>query len=76
MEEIWIEKREGESVRVAINEYQERTYLDIRQHFENQDGEWKPTQKGVTLPLDKIDELKDALDKLEIPESTETAEES
>ena len=71
MKEIWIEKREGENVRVAINEYQGRTYLDIRQHFENQDGEWKPTQKGVTIPVDKIDELKDALDNLEIPEDSQ-----
>lgn len=71
MDEIFIEKGEGESVRVAINEYKGRTYLDIRQHFENQDGEWKPTQKGVTFPIEKIDELRDALDKLDIPEDTE-----
>lgn len=65
MREHWIEKREGERVRVAINEYQGKTYLDIRQFFENQEGEWRPTQKGVTLPLEAIPEMIEALQALE-----------
>ena len=66
MTETWIEKKETERVRVAISEFQERKYIDIRTYYQNQEGEWKPTQKGVTLPPDKLEELKEALNKLEV----------
>lgn len=62
--EYFIEKREGERVRIGINEYQGKEYIDIRVFYENDAGEWSPTKKGITLPPEKLDELKDALSKL------------
>jgi hypothetical protein len=50
-----IERNETEVVRVSTEEFKGRKYLDIRVYFENDDGEWKPTKKGVTIPPDKVD---------------------
>jgi hypothetical protein len=50
-----IERTETEVVRVSTEEFKGRKYLDIRIYFENDEGEWKPTKKGVTIAPDKVD---------------------
>jgi hypothetical protein len=62
--EVFIEKREGERIRIGFNEFEDREYIDIRQYYENEEGEWRPTKKGVTLPTDKLEELKEAIGRL------------
>jgi hypothetical protein len=52
-----IERGETEVLRVSAEEYKGRKYLDIRIYFENDQGEWKPTKKGVTIPPDKVQEF-------------------
>jgi len=52
-----IERSATERVRVSTEEFKGRKYLDIRIYFENEEGEWKPTKKGVTIQPDKIDAL-------------------
>lgn len=42
---------------VAVREFKGREYIDIRTHFENNDGEWVPTKKGITLSLDSLDDM-------------------
>jgi hypothetical protein len=49
-----IEKSATEVVRVSAEEFKGRKYLDIRVYFEDE-GEWKPTKKGVTIQPDKVD---------------------
>jgi hypothetical protein len=59
------EKGTGETVYVYVNEYKGTKYLHIREwYLDAKDNERKPTKKGVTLPLDKIDGLVDAITKL------------
>ena len=62
--EVFVEKREGERIRIGFNEYEGREYIDIRQYFQNEEGEWRPTKKGVTLPTDRLQELKDEIARL------------
>jgi hypothetical protein len=50
-----IERSETEVVRVSTEEFKGRKYLDVRIYFENDEGEWKPTKKGVTIQPDKVD---------------------
>ena len=46
-----IRKRENEEVRLALNEYRGRKYVDIRTFYFIQDR-WRPSRKGVTFPPD------------------------
>lgn len=42
---------------VAVREFKGKEYVDIRTHFENNDGDWIPTKKGITLSLDSLDDM-------------------
>jgi len=59
------EKPRGEKVYIYINEYKGTKYLHIREwYLDKKDNEEKPTQKGVTLPVEKMAALRDAIDTL------------
>ncbi len=53
-----------EEVQISINEYRGKKYLDLRVYYTTDDGlNWSPTKKGVTFSPDKLNELKDAVEK-------------
>jgi len=56
-----IDKGLGNRIHVRISRFKERDYLDIRNFYETDDGEWKPTRKGIAVPVEFYDELIDAL---------------
>jgi hypothetical protein len=58
-----IERSETEVLRISAEEYKGRKYVDIRIYFANDDGEWKPTKKGVTIQPDKVDTFLDLIKK-------------
>ena len=61
-----IEKGKTVDVRVTLAEYNGRRYLDVRQLVVvDATGDRAPTRKGVTLAVDKIPELRAALEKAE-----------
>jgi hypothetical protein len=65
------EKARGETINVYIGEYRGTKYLHIREwYLDNKDNEEKPTKKGIALPLDKIDALREAIDRL-VPKTAE-----
>jgi hypothetical protein len=39
-------------VRLYINEFREQEYLHIREYYLDFDEEWKPTPKGISIPLE------------------------
>ena len=53
----------GKSViRVQKTIYKEKTYLDIRKYYLEEDsGEFKPTRKGITIPIELVEEVKTAI---------------
>lgn len=56
-----------EEVRLCAGEYRERVYLDLRIYFKNEEMEdWRPTKKGITLPLESLGELRNGIQKLEM----------
>ncbi len=66
MDKHWdIEKLTGEVIRIALNEYKDKEYIDIRTYYMADDGELKPTKKGVTIPKEQYPELKEAILGLE-----------
>jgi hypothetical protein len=62
------EKARGETINVYIGDYRGTKYLHIREWYLDKDQEEKPTKKGVAIPIDKIDALKDAIERL-VPKS-------
>lgn len=39
-------------VRLYINEFREQEYLHIREFYLDFDEQWKPTPKGISIPLE------------------------
>ena len=39
-------------VRLYVNEFRDVEYLHIREFYLDFDEEWKPTQKGISIPLE------------------------
>lgn len=52
-----IERNENEILRVEKKEFKGHEYIDLRIYFMGDDGDYKPTKKGVTVKPDKLDEL-------------------
>ena len=53
----------GKSViRVQKTIYKEKTYLDIRKYYlEEETEEYKPARKGITIPIELVEEVKTAI---------------
>jgi hypothetical protein len=59
------EKARGENVKVYLGEYKGTNYLHIREwYLDSKDNEEKPTKKGVALPIEKVEALREAIEKL------------
>ncbi len=56
-----IDKGLGSRIHVRISRFRDRDYLDIRNFYEADNGEWKPTRKGVAVPVEMYEELMAAL---------------
>lgn len=50
-----------EEVRAGVKEFKGKAYIDIRIYYMDDQGEWKPTRKGVSLSTDFLPELKEAV---------------
>jgi hypothetical protein len=63
-----VERNQTEVIRISTEEFKGRSYVDVRVYFEDSEGEWKPTKKGVAISPDKLDQviqlLKEAQEKL------------
>ena len=57
-------KNSTEVVRASVTQYRGKDYADLRVFFEAEDGEHRPTKKGITVAIDLVDELEVAVTKL------------
>lgn len=60
-----MEKGWNEKIIFSISEFKGKNYANIRIYYEDDEGEWKPTKKGVTVSLDTFNEFKENIEKLE-----------
>jgi len=60
-----IAKNPTEEVRVSLTSYRGHDLVDIRVFFQDEQGEWRPTKRGVSLSVDSFAELRDAVVKVE-----------
>lgn len=47
-----IQETETEQVRLTINYFREVEYISLRKYYLDFDEEWKPSNQGITMPID------------------------
>ena len=45
-----------EPIFIKLSSYRNSKFLDIRKYYED-NGDWKPTKKGITLTNEQLDDL-------------------
>lgn len=60
-----MEKGWNEKIVFSISEFRGKNYANIRIYYEDDEGEWKPTKKGITVPVESFAEFRSHLDELE-----------
>jgi predicted CopG family antitoxin len=56
------EKNSFEEVRISLTKFKGKDLIDLRVYYRPDDGEeMRPTKKGITISLDKFNELKNAI---------------
>ena len=60
-----MEKGWNEKILFSVSEFKGKNYADIRIYYEDDEGEWKPTKKGVTVSLENFSEFKERIEELE-----------
>jgi len=58
------EKARGETIKVYIQEYDGKRYLHVREWYIDKEQAEQPTKKGVAIPLDKVNLLIEAVEKV------------
>jgi hypothetical protein len=56
-------------IKVTAVNHGNRPYLDIRMYYDasiGSEAEWKPTPKGIAIPISAIDDLQEAMDKAKV----------
>ncbi len=53
-----------EEIRVSLNVFRGRQYIDIRTYYKSDEGEYRPSKKGVTLSPELLPDLQEAVNKL------------
>ncbi len=52
-----------ERIRVEINEFKKHRFINCRVWFQDEQGKWHPTRKGIALKDEVVDEVIEALKK-------------
>lgn len=52
-----------EEIRVSLTVFKKKQYLDLRVYYKGDDGEFHPSKKGLTLSLDLVPDLEEAIRK-------------
>ena len=57
-------KNSLEQVRASLTHYKGREYADLRVYYQGGDGDFHPSRKGLTLALERLGDLEEAVHKL------------
>jgi hypothetical protein len=58
------EKNSTESIRFTVSEFKGRELVNIRVYYTDDDGELKPTKKGISFSTELFDEFLEGIEKL------------
>lgn len=53
--------KRGDFLIINLNESSGRQYVDLRRWYTDDDDDLKPTQKGVSIPMDEVANVTDVL---------------
>jgi hypothetical protein len=56
-------RRRQDIVVVSLSTYEGHNLVDLRQHFTNEQGQMRPTSKGVAMVVQRLPELAAAVNK-------------
>ncbi len=70
-----IKKNALEIIRVQRREYKGREFVDIRVHYQDDEGEYKPTKKGITINPGLVGDLMKALEEETKQDNSENLDE-
>ena len=61
-----IRKSSTDELRIEIRDYKDKKYLDIRSWFRESEesDKWIPTKKGVTVPIELLEQFVDAVENV------------
>lgn len=59
------EKNATEVVRVSITEFRGRKLIDLRVYYADDEGEYRPTRKGIAISVDGYAEFRNAIARLD-----------
>lgn len=68
MEDILVkafDKNARERVHAIVKEFKGRLLIELRAYYPTEDGQWKPTKRGITLCAEKARQLLEAAAALE-----------
>lgn len=51
-------------IRVEISDFKDKQYLNVRRYYEDDSGEWKPTPKGISIPVEIAPEVISAIQEV------------
>ncbi len=52
-----IERTKTERLRIEASNYKGVDFISVRIYYQADNGEWRPTKKGITVKPEKVDEL-------------------
>lgn len=52
-----LQKNAFEKIIVQKEPYKGHEYIDVRVHYRDVDGEYKPSRKGIAIPLKHVEEI-------------------
>ena len=55
-----------EEIRLGVRQFKGKVFVDIRTWYTDESGALKPSPRGVTIPLDKFEEFKTCLSKIDV----------
>ena len=58
-----LDKNQKEKIRISIEEYRRSRFVDCRVYWEDQEGQWRPSKKGIALNGGCLNEVINALQK-------------
>lgn len=59
-----ITKNDDTVIRISTTQFRGQEYIDIRSYVKNQEGEYIPTKKGITLSKSVLPEVLAALQQI------------
>ena len=52
-----IRKNKSEVIRIQLKEYKEHKLIDLRVWYEDEEGEYKPTKKGISIMPNNVEDI-------------------